>query len=378
MKEAIQKDEFGPEYVIDVYDPRAGMEGFLVIDNTALGLGKGGIRMTPNVTREEVSRLARAMTFKNAIAGIPFGGAKAGMIWKGGSTAQKKKAVVAFAKAIKYFIPHLYVAGPDVNSGEREMQWIAEAVECWQAATGKPSSYCYKKEGKLMCGLPHELGSTGFGVAIATRVALPFRGIEMKGATCAIDGFGNVGSFAFLYLHQMGARIVAVSDKEGAIYKKEGLDGSVLNNLKKKGKSVISYPGATAISHTQLFHLPVDVLIPASVTDVIHEKNQQGVKAKIIVQGANIPMQEHIEERLVKRGILIVPDIVANAGGVISSYAEYKGYSADHMRKLVKEKIEKSVEAVLKVSEKNQKNPRDVARDIAMNCIRSAMRKKRL
>lgn len=375
--QGIEKDEFGPEYVVEVYNAKLGMEGFLVIDNTALGLGKGGIRMTQNVTAQEVFRLARAMTWKNAIAGIPFGGAKAGIVWKGGTTAQKKKIVQAFAKAISYVIPHKYVAGPDVNSGEREMQWIAEAVGSWQASTGKPSSYCYHEGDVAVCGLPHELGSTGYGVAMAVKVALPFRNIAMEGATIAIDGFGNVGSFAFSYLKDMGARIVAVSDKEGAVYMREGLDGDVLAKLKKKNQSVALYPGGKKISHDQLFHLPVDVLIPASVTDVIHEKNEKGVKAKVIVQGANIPMREHIEERLIKRGILVVPDIIANAGGVISSYAEYKGYLTDRMRSLVKQKIEKSVSLVLEESKKKNKSPRAVALHLAQERVRDAMRKRK-
>lgn len=374
--QGIEKDEYGPEYVVEVYNAKLGMEGFLVIDNTALGLGKGGIRMTPNVTAQEVFRLARAMTWKNAIASIPFGGAKAGIVWKGGTAIQKKKVVQAFAKAISYVIPHKYVAGPDVNSGEQEMQWIAEAVGSWQASTGKPSSYCYHEGDVAVCGLPHELGSTGYGVAVATSIALPFQGIAMQGATVAIDGFGNVGSFAFSYLKDMGARVVAVSDKEGAIYAKEGLDGNVLAKLKKKNQSVALYPGGKKISHNQLFHLPVDVLIPASVTDVIHEKNEKGVKAKVIVQGANIPMREHIEERLIKRGILVVPDIIANAGGVISSYAEYKGYSVERMRKLVKQKIEQSTKLVLEESKKKNKSPREVALELAQEKVRDAMRKK--
>src|SRR3990170_8884709 len=131
----IQRDEFGPEYIINVYDPQIGMEGFLVIDNTALGPGKGGIRMTPNVTAEEVYRLARTMTWKNALAGIPFGGAKAGIIWPGGDDHLKKQFVQSFAKAIKPFLIKKYIAGPDVNTGEKEMQWFVEAAGNLRAAT---------------------------------------------------------------------------------------------------------------------------------------------------------------------------------------------------------------------------------------------------
>ncbi|MEK9180162.1 MAG: Glu/Leu/Phe/Val dehydrogenase dimerization domain-containing protein, partial [Patescibacteria group bacterium] len=169
----VPRDEFGPEHVIEVSDPGIGMRGFLVIDNTVLGPGKGGIRMTPSVTVEEVFRLARTMTWKNAIAGIPFGGAKAGLVWDAKEALRqaqgkfseenlKKQHVQAFAIALKKYIPDKYIAGPDVNSGEREMRWFAEAIGDKRAATGKPAE---------MGGLPHELGSTGFGVAHSARVA---------------------------------------------------------------------------------------------------------------------------------------------------------------------------------------------------------------
>src|ERR1700693_2248530 len=138
----ILKDALGPEYVINVYDPVLGMEGFLVIDNTVLGLGKGGIRMSENVTAEEVFRLARTMTFKNALAQLPFGGAKAGIVWKGGDKELKKKFIQSFARSIEYLTPRKYIAAPDVNTGEQEMQWFVEATGNWRSSTGKPANYC--------------------------------------------------------------------------------------------------------------------------------------------------------------------------------------------------------------------------------------------
>ena len=140
-------DQWGPEYVVKVYKPEIGLVGFLVIDNTVLGPGKGGIRMTPDVTEEEVRRLARAMTWKNALAGIPFGGAKGSIVWPGGSEQQKKLFVQEFARAIKIFTPGKYIAGPDVNTGEREMQWFVESTGNWRSATGKPASLCMKAFG---------------------------------------------------------------------------------------------------------------------------------------------------------------------------------------------------------------------------------------
>ncbi len=394
-----QKDTFGPEEVLRVYDARIGMEGFLVIDNTALGPGKGGIRMTPNVTVEEVFRLARTMTWKNALADIPFGGAKGGIVWppayaptfakatadkqasagERGSDELKKQFIQSFARALKPLMPRRYIAGPDVNTGEREMQWFVEATGNWRTATGKPANYCMSVFGKKgeKCGIPHEFGSTGFGVVRATRVAADLVGLDIKKATVAIEGFGNVGSFAFQYLKELGANVVAVSDKDGAMYNPKGLDGAKLMALKNAGKSVVAYGNGKKISHDEIFGLPVDIMIPAAVTDVINDKNKNSIKAKIIVEGANIPMQERIEEELFRRGVMIVPDFVANAGGVISSYAEYRGYNPKRMFELVERKIVKSAKAILTKSMKTRRNPRAVGMELAMAKVEAAAKKRK-
>jgi len=396
----IKKDEFGPEYIIEVYDPEIGMEGFLVLDNLTLGPGKGGIRMTPSVTIEEVWRLARTMTWKNALFDLPFGGAKAGILWsfsqkrieRKKAEALKKKFIQSFAKAIKMFTPKYYIAGPDVNTGEKEMQWFVEATGIWKSATGKPSGMCLedsslkrKKEknrsgvrlrGK--CGIPHEFGSTGFGVAQAVKVAAEFKGIDIRDAKVAIHGFGNVGSFTFKYLKDLGAKIVAVADVEGGVYLENGLEEEKLKKLRNKNRSVINYPGAKKINSEDVLLLNVDILIPASVTDVINEKNKNRIEAKIIVEAANIPMQEKIEKELWKKGILIVPDFVANAGGVISSYAEYRGYNPKRMFETVERKIKKTVKAVLKKSREENKPARDIAIALAKEKIIRKIRKKNL
>lgn len=371
----IIKDRFGPEYIVKVYDPKIGMEGFLVIDNTILGPGKGGIRMTPGVTEEEVWRLARTMTWKNALADIPFGGAKAGIIWNGGPESTKKEYIYSFAKAIKLLTPKKYIAGPDVNTGEKEMQWFVEATGNWRSATGKPANLCMQIFGKKgeRCGIPHEFGSTGFGVAQAARMAVELKGMEIQNLTVAIEGFGNVGRFAFKYLNQMGARIVAVADSRGTIYNKQGLEEERLLLLKEEKKSVAEYAYGQKLSHDEIFGLPVDLLIPASVTDVIKEANMDTIRAKIIVEGANIPMRESIEDKLFNKGILIVPDFVANAGGVISSYAEYRGYNPKRMFELVEKKIKKITREVLEECIKKRENPRKIALAVARRRVESKM-----
>src|SRR3989338_9641566 len=185
-------DPLGPEYIIKVYNPDKDIWGYCVIDNTRRGPGKGGIRMTPSVTEEEVARLARAMTLKNSLADIPFGGAKSGIACdpKRMTPKEKKEVIQWFARALKPVLISKYIAGPDVNTTEKEMQHFVEAARNRKAATGKPAK---------LKGLPHELGSTGYGVAIAAREALDYKGIDINGARIAIEGFGNVGTFAFKF-----------------------------------------------------------------------------------------------------------------------------------------------------------------------------------
>ena len=371
-------DAFGPEYVVRVKDAALGMEGFLVIHNTVLGPGKGGIRMTANVTEEEVTRLATTMTWKNALAGIPFGGAKAGMRWPGGTDAKKKAFVESFARLLKPFLVKKYIAGPDVNSGEREMQWFVEAAGNWRAATGKPANYCmsvFGGEGEK-CGIPHEFGSTGFGVAHAARVAAELAGVPMKGATVAIHGFGNVGTFAYQFLTEMGAKVVALADIYGAVYAKDGFPKSAVMRAIANRTPLPRAFVAHKIAPEAFWQVPVDILIPASVTDVIHAGNKNGIRAKIIIEAGNIPMREPIERELWRKGIMIVPDFVANAGGVISSYAEYRGYNPKRMFELVERKIVEATRAVLKESASSRRNPRTVAMEIAQQRVARAARKR--
>ena len=368
-------DEFGPEKILEVYEPKSGMKGVVVIDNTALGPGKGGIRMTPTVDVAEVFRLARTMTWKCALAGLPFGGAKSGIIFdpKVHPKEKKKEIIEAFARALRPVCPSMYIAAPDVATGEEEMRWFAEANGDWRACTGKPKDMCIDAE-KKRCGIPHEFGSTGFGVAHAAAVAARHAGIEIKGATVAIEGFGNVGSFAAKHLSDMGAKIIAVSDSKGVIYNENGLAFDQLSKIKAATGSVINYKPGKVLSGREIFELPVDILIPAALADVITKENVHRVRAKIVVEGANIPMTPEMEKALHDRGILVVPDFVANAGGVISSYAEWLGETPDAMLKLVEEKIKANVDLVLESAQAERIMPRDAAMEIAKQRVREAMK----
>ncbi len=357
-------DEFGPEKIVKVFDPKLKFTGFLVIDNTALGPGKGGIRFLPDVSEEEVRRLARAMTWKNAMAELPFGGAKAGI--RADPKRTDKEAVVrSFARQLRNLIPSEYVAGPDMNMGMKEMAWIADELKNPKACTGKPME---------MGGLPHELGSTGFGVAKATVVASQFFKLGKEGLRVAIEGFGNVGRFTAKFLSEEGYLIVAVSDSKGTIYNPNGLNVEKLLKIKEETGRVIDYPEGEKLSTEDLFSLDVDILIPGARPDVINEHNKDLVKAKLIVEAANIPIPPKIEEELENRGIKIVPDFVANAGGVISSWVEYEfGSKVDRMFKEVEERITRNTRLVLEKSEKESISSRRAALSIAMGRVRKAM-----
>ncbi|MCD4759500.1 Glu/Leu/Phe/Val dehydrogenase, partial [archaeon] len=349
----IKNNEFGPEKIIQVYDPKTGMRGITVIHNTALGPGKGGIRMTHTVSVEEVYKLAETMTWKNALAGIPFGGAKSGIVanHKEITQEQKDSIVAAFAKSLKNIAPFEYIAGPDMNMAEHEMEVFVDAHGDKNSTTGKPSE---------LGGLPHELGSTGFGTYHALLTALEF--VELENPTVAIEGFGNVGTFVMKFLEEKGIKVVAVSDSGGVIYNKEGLNYEKLMKVKQETGSVINYEGAEKIE--DIVSLDVEILIPAAVPDLITEENKGGVKAKLIVCGSNIAMSNEIEEYFHDKGVLIVPDFIANAGGVISSYVETINGTPEDMFKLVEKNITDNTRKILEKSNEKNISPRKAGMEI--------------
>ncbi len=361
----VDYDEFGPEKIIDVYHPKTGMRGFLVIDNTALGPGKGGIRMTPSVSIDEVSKLARAMTWKCALAELPFGGAKSGIIAdsKKLNEKQKKELVEAFAEALKPVCPSNYIAAPDMYMAEEEMRIFVNANGSRKAATGKP---------KDMGGLPHELGSTGFGVFHSAKAAVEHNGLDINGMTFAVEGFGNVGIFASKFLVEHGARLVAASDSKGTIYNEKGLDFKGLEKVKEKEGSVVNYKKGRVLSNRDIISIDADMLIPAAIPNLIGIGDVDKVKARIIVEGSNIPMTPEVEDLLSRRKVLVIPDIVANAGGVISSYAEYIGKGEKEMFKLVEQKITRNLKLVLECVSDHAESPRHCAMKIAKERVLKA------
>ncbi len=356
-------DEFGPEKILTVYNAKAVMRGFVVIDSTAFGPGKGGIRMTPTVTVGEVSRLARAMTWKCSLADLPFGGAKAGIVAddKKISTVKKELIVRAFSEALKVVCPEHYVAAPDMYMRKREMEWFADANGSRKASTGKPKS---------MGGLPHELGSTGFGIFHAARIASSYAKLDLKKATFAVEGFGNVGSFVAKYLTENGGRLVAVSDSKGLIYTEEGIDFRKLMETKKETGSVTNYNSCRIGCCEDILEVKADVLITAAKPGLIEAGDVDKLHFRMIVEGSNIPMTLDVEELCHMKGILVVPDFVANAGGVISSYIEYIGEGEEEMFRMVKDKITRNTEIVMDTANKRNCPPRLCALEIAKKRVR--------
>jgi glutamate dehydrogenase/leucine dehydrogenase len=267
--------------------------------------------------------------------------------------------------------PSLYVAAPDINTGEQEMAAFAEANGSMKSATGKPASLCVKPGVK--CGIPHEYGSTALGVVQAAFTAANYvDDLDIDNATAAIEGFGNVGSFVAEYFSQIDVKVVAVSDSKGCIYNPEGLNYEKLLDVKTDTGSVINYRPGKVLENREIFELKVDILVPAALSDVINVDNVDRVKAKLVIEAANLPVRPEIEKNLSDRGVMVVPDILANAGGVISSYAEYRGYNPKRMLELVQRKIRLNTVKVIETALNKNIELRDAAMNLAKErCARA-------
>ena len=365
-------DSWGPEEVIQVYDPITQMQGFLVIDNTALGPGKGGIRISPSVTPLEVFRLARAMTWKCALADIPFGGAKSG-IRADPYVVDKIRHVKEFAKKIAPSTPSRYVSAPDMNVGEKEIAAFVETIGDRQSATGKPSN---------LGGIPHELGTTGFGVGVALEKAFNIIGEsiglpkDLAETRVVIQGFGNVGLWIAKFLHSRGAKIVALNDYWGTIYDEDGLDIPKAEKhayATSERASIKNFEQGTVLSRDAILGVPCDIFVPCAVGDVINEGTWHEIKAKMIVEGANNATRPIAERQLFDNGVVVIPDFLANAGGVIGSYVEYKNGTEEEAFSMIESKIRKNTELVVSDALDRNLTPRQVALEIAQTRVRDAM-----
>src|SRR4051794_38293140 len=298
-------------------------EGYRILYNTSRGPAKGGIRFDLAVTLDEVKALAAWMTWKCAVVNVPFGGAKGGVICDPFtlSHAELERITRRYTSAIIEVLgPDSDVPAPDVNTNERVMAWIMDTYSMHKRHTVTA----------VVTGKPVEMGgslgrreATGRGCMIVTREALTKLGMTLKGARVAVQGFGNVGSVAADLMAKEGAIIVAVSDKSAALHNPQGLDVQDLLTWVKEHRQLSGYPKAGTIPHDQLLTVDCDVLVPAATENVITSKNARHIKAKIICEGANGPTSAAADKVLEDKGVFVIPDILANAGGVTVSYFEW-------------------------------------------------------
>jgi glutamate dehydrogenase (NAD(P)+) len=351
--------------------------GFRVQYNITLGPAKGGIRYHPDVSLDEVKALAAWMTWKCAVAGIPFGGGKGGVICDPTKMSRRELEALTrryVAEIIDAIGPDKDVPAPDVNTNEQVMAWV---MDTYSMHVGYTST-------AVVTGKPIEMGgslgrreATGRGVTIVTREAAKHLGLDIRGATVAVQGFGNVGSVSAQLLSRLGAKIVAVADWRGAVHNAKGLDIDTLIAWTAEHKTVAGFPAADALAPETIFDLDVDVCIPAALENQITMDNAPKIKAKIVVEGANGPTTPEAHQHLHQRGVLVIPDILANAAGVTASYFEWvqdrHGYfwdEADVNAKLEK-KMETAFNIVLQTSLKYATDLRTAAYVVAIGRVAS-------
>lgn len=349
--------------------------GYRVQYSITLGPAKGGIRYHPDVTLDEVTALAAWMTWKCAVAHIPFGGAKGGIACDPTKMSRRELEALTrryIAEIIDAIGPEKDVPAPDVNTNDQVMAWVMDTYSMHIGHTATA----------VVTGKPLELGgsvgrreATGRGVMIVTREAARHLGFDIKGATVGIQGFGNVGSVSADLLAQIGARIVAVTDWKGGVYNPAGLDIPALIAHTEQHKTVAGFPGADPIDNDGLWALDVDVLIPAALENQITMDNAPAIKAKVVVEGANGPTTPDAHRHLHERGVFVVPDILANAGGVTTSYFEWVqdryGYfwELDEVNTRLEKKMCEAFHAVLQTALRYNVDMRTAAYIVAISRV---------
>lgn len=355
--------------------------GFRVHHNMVKGPTKGGIRYHPEVTLDECRALAMWMTWKCALMDLPYGGAKGGVIVDPAKLSQREleKMTRRYATEISLFIgPERDIPAPDVGTNAQIMAWIMDTYSMHRGysipaiVTGKPVA---------VGGTLGRESATGLGVTYITRAILKQRfGRSLEDATVAIQGFGNVGGWTARTMHERGARIVAVSDVRGGIYNPRGLDLRQLQRHVKETGSVVGFNGADAITNSELLELEVDILVPAALEGQITAQNAPRVRATIIAEGANGPTTPEADEILADKGVLVIPDIICNAGGVVVSYFEWvQGlqsffWSEGEVRQQMERTLLDNLDAVIATTTRRKCDMRTAAYVIAIERIQEAMR----
>ncbi len=354
--------------------------GYRVQYNITLGPAKGGIRYHPGVTLDEVTALAAWMTWKCAVAQVPFGGGKGGIICD--PTTMSRREIEALtrrytAEIIDAIGPEKDVPAPDVNTDAQIMAWFMDTYSMHVGHTATA----------VVTGKPVEMGgslgrreATGRGVMIIARESAKHLGFELKGSTVAVQGFGNVGSIGAELMHEQGAKILAATDWKGGVYNPKGLDMPALLAWAAEHKTVAGFPDSEPITNEQLFALQVDILVPAALENQITADNAGAIKAKMVIEGANGPTTPDAHQALHSRGVFVVPDILANAGGVTTSYFEWvqdrHGYfwSLKEVNERLEEKMVQAFDAVLATAKQYKVDMRAAAYIVAINRVATVTR----
>ena len=354
-------DALGPAKIIHIHNPSIKLKGVLVVDNVAAGPAIGGLRMAPDVSTTECFRLARAMTLKNAAAGLSHGGGKSVIFADPRMAADAKQALVrGFAAALRNETD--YIFGPDMGTDERCMAWVKDEID---RAAGLPPE---------LGGIPlDKVGATGWGLRHAAEIAAGFCQFGLQGTRIAVQGFGAVGRHAARFLAAEGAVLVAASDSAGTLHDPAGIDVAALVALKTAGKSVCDHPHGRKLAADAIIGVECDIWIPAARPDVIREDNVQRLTTRLVLQGANIPFTAGSEQILHEKGIMCVPDFIANAGGVICAAMEYRGQNQSAAFTTIAEKLRANTREVLERAARHRIAPRAAAMALAVERVERAM-----
>jgi glutamate dehydrogenase (NAD(P)+) len=349
-------DALGPEKILHVYEAKTGLKGVVVVDTSFQIGAAGGTRMLPDITTEEIFNLARAMTYKFAMLDFPIGGAKAG-IWAAPDLQgpRRRDLMLAFGAAIKPLLASGVTLAADMGTDNDDVAAFFEGA-------GVPSRFTGLSTQKIE-GVPLEDHCTGYGVVVAAVSACSMAGINLEGASVAIEGFGKVGGGVARYIHESGGKVVALSTINGTVYNKDGLDVPALLQARQTAgdQAVQDYTKAEHRKAGDLYGLPVDILIPGARPYVITKKNVGAVKAKIISSIANIPITDEAEDLLFKNGILSVPDFISNAGGVVLGVVDALGGTADDVFRILRDFLGRLTSQVLTEAKQQNMAPRKLA-----------------
>ena len=297
--------------------------GFRVQHHLTLGPTKGGLRYHPDVTLGEVAALAMWMSWKCALTGLPYGGAKGGITCNPNqmSAAELERLTRRYTQEMIPFIgPQVDVMAPDVGTNEQVMAWMMDTYSAYMGHT-VPSIVTGKPVG--LGGSVGRREATGRGVAIATAAAMLALGGKLAGATAIVQGFGNVGSATALLLAERGVRVIGIADVHGGLHNPDGIDVAALTAYFARQRKLAGFPGAKAVDRHELLTMPCDILVPAAAGNQITKDNAARIQAKLVAEGANSPTTPEADAILCQRGVLVIPDILCNAGGVFVSYLEY-------------------------------------------------------